>query len=373
MSGFRHAHSGLKDWHVAVEECLADLRPLPEGASIGFVYVTDAFAVYLAAIVAQLKRATDVGRWVGTVGIGVCATGREYFDEPGLVVMIGALAEDDMCLIPPIRDSVDDFHGKARVWIERTRPMLGIVHGDPRNEKVPGLIGDLADATGCFLVGGLTASRGPYTQIAGEEGVDGGVSGLLLAGAVPVATGLSQGCSPIGPKRTVTGIRNGVVTTIDGRAALEVLKAEIGPELAGRLRQTGGLIFAAIPVPGSDTGDYLVRNLVGIDPEHGAIAIAAELSEGDRVMFCRRDNDTAVADLKRMLAQVKRRAGAGTPKAAVYYSCVARGPNMFGPDSGELGLIRDAIGDVPLVGFYANGEISHNRLYGYTGVLTLFL
>jgi small ligand-binding sensory domain FIST len=61
------------------------------------------------------------------------------------------------------------------------------------------------------------------------------------------------------------------------------------------------------------------------------------------------------------------------PRGGVYVSCVGRGVNLFGPDSAELGLIRDVLGEFPLVGFYANGEISHRRLYGYTGVLTLFL
>jgi small ligand-binding sensory domain FIST len=61
------------------------------------------------------------------------------------------------------------------------------------------------------------------------------------------------------------------------------------------------------------------------------------------------------------------------PRGAVYYSCLGRGPSLFGADSEELEMIRSALGDVPLVGFFCNGEISHNRLYGYTGVLTLFL
>ena len=78
------------------------------------------------------------------------------------------------------------------------------------------------------------------------------------------------------------------------------------------------------------------------------------------------------ARLHAMLADVKRRAG-NPPKAAVYYSCVARGPHLFGPNSEELKLVHEILGDLPLVGFYANGEISNNRLYGYTGVLALFV
>ena len=73
-----------------------------------------------------------------------------------------------------------------------------------------------------------------------------------------------------------------------------------------------------------------------------------------------------------MLADVKRRATAA-PRAGLYFSCVARGPNLFGPQSRELAMIRDALGDFPLAGFFGNGEIAHDRVYGYTGVLALFL
>ncbi|MET0919269.1 MAG: FIST C-terminal domain-containing protein, partial [Burkholderiales bacterium] len=79
-----------------------------------------------------------------------------------------------------------------------------------------------------------------------------------------------------------------------------------------------------------------------------------------------------VEDMVRMLESMKE--GLFTrPRGAVYYSCLGRGQNLFGPNSEELTLIQQSLGDLPLVGFFCNGEISHNRLYGYTGVLTLFL
>jgi small ligand-binding sensory domain FIST len=133
-----------------------------------------------------------------------------------------------------------------------------------------------------------------------------------------------------------------------------------------------GYIFAGLPVPGSDTGDYLVRNLIGIDPSEKLLAIGDNLEDDVPIIFCRRDADTAREDMLRMLTDLKKRAG-GTIRGGVYYTCLGRGRNQFGDDSEELKMIRDQLGDFPLVGFFANGEISHNRLYGYTGVLTLFL
>jgi len=89
-------------------------------------------------------------------------------------------------------------------------------------------------------------------------------------------------------------------------------------------------------------------------------------------MFVRRDPAAALADLRRMLDGLRHRFD-GTPKGGLYHSCIARGPNQFGPDAVELGMIREVFGDFPLAGLFGNGEISRDRLYTYTGVLTLFV
>jgi small ligand-binding sensory domain FIST len=176
---------------------------------------------------------------------------------------------------------------------------------------------------------------------------------------------------PIGPVHRIDEARDNVVMAIDGRPALSVFYDDIGPELARDPRRLGGVIFAGLPVAGSDTGDYLVRNLMAIDPRQGWIVLAAEVAPGDQILFCRRDPDSARADLGRMLRQLKARLP-GPPKAGIYVSCIARGVALFGEPGVETGLIRDELGDFPLVGFFANGEISRDRLYAHTGVLTLF-
>jgi small ligand-binding sensory domain FIST len=193
----------------------------------------------------------------------------------------------------------------------------------------------------------------------------------MLAPEVSVATGLTQGCSPIGPVHRIDEARDNVVTVIDGRPALSVFVEDIGPALASDLRRVGGLIFAGLPVTGSDTGDYLVRNLLAIDPERGWLVLGAEIAAGDAIVFCRRDPDSARQDMGRMLRQLGARLSE-PPKAGIYVSCVARGAALFGEAGAETALIREALGDFPLIGFFANGEISRDRLYGHTGVLTLF-
>ena len=370
MSEFRATHRAAADWRHAVAHCLVELGPPDDAFRLGFLYVTDHWADALEAIVARLSAGTGIADWVGTVGLGVCGGGREYFDQGAMAVMLAALPPGSHRLFGSARADPAAFRAGLGDPTGAPTSGFGVVHADPRNPHLPALVEALAAEAG-FLVGGLSASRGAHGQLAGGL-VEGGISGVLFGDQVPVVTGLSQGCSPIGPTHTVTECVDNVVLGIDGRPALEVLKDDLGALATRDRHRHPGEVLAAFPIAGSDTGDYLVRNLVGVDPEKGWIATAEQPADGDRILFCRRDREAAEADLKRMLANVSARAG-GRAKGGLYISCVARGPNLFGAESRELGILREALGEVPLVGFFANGEISHHRLYTYTGVLTLFL
>jgi small ligand-binding sensory domain FIST len=356
-------------WASVVKACADQLRPLPAGANLGFVYATDALAGDLGSVLTFLRERTRIADWVGSVGLGVCAGDEEYFGEPALAVLVAALPSDSFHLFTPAGASAASLMQDA--WFPRVRPTVGIVHGDPRDAAIATKVGSLAAEASLFLVGGLAASAEAPVQIAGRI-VEGGLSGVLLAPDIPIVTGLTQGCSPIGPIRRVTAARENVLLTIDERPALDVLKEDIGELLSRDLQRLAGLVFAGFPVAGSDTGDYLVRNLVAIDVQRGWLAVAQTVAPGDRVLFCRRDPASAAADLERMLGDVKRRAPA-VPRAGLYFSCVARGPNLFGEAGRELATIRKALGDFPLAGFFGNGEIAHDRVYGYTGVLALFM
>lgn len=382
---FAAAHAAGDDaaeWGRLALDCVTQLGSAADRARLGFVYVTDALAAQLPQIVAVLRQSTGVKTWAGTVGIGIAASGAEYFDRPAMAVLVAALPGDTWRLIPNLEHPQHEPGAaplaEVRQWAAAQAAgalggmPLGVVHADPRNPELPALVTGLAEAVSGFLVGGLASSRGAMDQVAGHEVVHGGVSGVLFAPRVAVSTGLSQGCSPIGPVRTVTAAQQNVLFEIDGRPALDVFKDDIGEVLARQLQKVAGYIHAAFPVVGDDTGDYLVRNLVGIDRERGWLAVGERVAAGDRVLFVRRDRAAAEEDLVRMIRRVKRGVS-GAPKAGLYFSCVARGPNLFGPDSAELNILRRELGDFPLVGMFCNGEISKNRLYGYTGVLTLFL
>jgi small ligand-binding sensory domain FIST len=368
---FLAAHAKGDTWSDAAGKIVLDLHPVTAAHRLGFLYVTDAYAQDLDDIAVFLRQATGVPNWIGTVGFGVCGAGTEYFDEPAMTVLIAPIPESAFRIFSGVTGDIEPVRRIREGWVGS--PPLAIVHADPRNENVAGLLSQIAADTDGFLVGGLTAARSCFPQLAGtvEEGALSGV--LLSLDSVPVQSGLTQGCSPIGPVHEITAARDNVLIRLDDQPALEVFKEDIGEVLARDLRRVAGYIFAALPVAGSDTGDYLVRNLVGIDPESGAMAIGEMVAPGDRIMFCRRDHDSAVEDMRRMLGELRQRSGGGPIRGGLYFSCCARGPNQFGDDSAELKLVQEELGDFPLAGFFANGEISNNRLYGYTGVLTLFL
>jgi small ligand-binding sensory domain FIST len=372
MERFRSAHASAGDWREAVRLCLDRLGTLPPGANLGFLYATDVFAPQLARIYEHFRDHTGVETWVGSVGVGICAVGKEYYERGALSVLVGAFPRDSFRVFAALRDDAEELLEAHGEWIQQRGVRFGVVHGDPRNPKTPELVEELSSALDeGFLVGGITSSRGPTYQIAGGV-TEGGLSGVLFAPEVAVATSLTQGCTPFGSEHEVTECRRNVVGEIDGRPALDVFNEEVGETIARDPDRAAGYIFVALPVRGSDTGDYLVRNLLGMDLQNRLLAIGEELSPGDRLRFCRRDRGTARADLARMLRELHDRAG-HAPGGGVYYSCLGRGQAMFGQGSQELGMIRGELGDLPLAGFFANGEISHRRLYGYTGVLTLFL
>jgi len=196
-----------------------------------------------------------------------------------------------------------------------------------------------------------------------------GLSGLRLDPGVTVASGLTQGCAPIGPTHAITAAQGTVLMTLDGRPALEVLKEEAGELIARDLRRAAGYIHAALPVEGSFPANYLVRSLIGIDPHQGWLAIGEDLTPGARLLFVRRDANTARADLRRMLADIHTQLDGRPAMAALYIGCTARGAHMFGQEGIEAQMVRDSLDGAPLIGFFANGEIAGAHLYGYTGVL----
>ncbi len=363
--GFRFAHSSGADWQECVARCAAVIGK-PAGG-LGFMYFTEPLMPGAAEMVETLRELTGVRDWVGTVGLGVVATGCEYLGEPALALMVADLPVGSYGLFSGLRKAPQPGD---KTPTGAAAAHFGVVHGDPQTPDMADLVTDMAARVESgYLVGGLSSGQSQTVQVANDV-LRGGLSGVVLASDVPVATRHTQGCTPLPGRHVVTRCEENIVIELDGRPALDVFEAALGGSLAGDLRRAAQLMHAGFPVQGSDTADYVVRNIVGIDPKNKLIAVGELLEPGTPLLFCRRDPRTAREDLERVLAELK--AEVPAPRGALYFSCIGRGEHLFGRRGAELELIRDTIGEVPLVGFFCNGEISHDRLYGYTGVLTLF-
>ncbi len=352
------------DVETLVEDLLAAFAPAGTQATLGFLYVTDMLASSLDEILRQLQQKLDVRDWVGTVGLGICYTGKEVYDQAAAVAMLTQL--DGYTLF-----DIADANADLDTVIDRAALNFGIIHGNPNQVGFPQTFQQLCNfSQNTFFVGGLSSSQHATPQILNKV-IEPVISGVLFKDNAGIVVNHTQGCSAMENKHQITKCQNNLILELDHRPALDVFKEDVGEVLAKDLEKVNGYIFAGLPVPHSDTNDYLVRNIIGFDLNNSVIAIGDYVEEGSPLMFCRRDGNSAIEDMQRMLENIKSRLS-GQPRGALYFSCLARGRNQFGDDSAELKMIQQALGEVPLVGFFANGEILHNRLYGYTGVLTVF-
>jgi small ligand-binding sensory domain FIST len=416
MKRFPYAHATHPQWRMAAALVLAQLRAqmaLPGHASqpsLGLLYITDHYAADAQDILdhlgAELPEVTD---WAGTVGVGIASNNVEYIDEPALAVML--------CDLAPHQYRV--FSGVAPLAATQTAdgfvPQTALVHADGATPDVADLIAEMAQRTAShYVFGGLAASRGPTVQFArsshgalagsgrrGAAGVfHGGLSGVAFGPEVRLLSRVTQGVRPLAPAHRIDRADHHVVLRLDDRPALDVLLQDLAitldepPAAVQRLRQTlVGLTAPHTPqprgvqVPGALGDDVLVRHVIGLDPARRGVAIADTVPEGGRLVFCERHVQAARADLMRICAEIREELEPATLQTAdmvaapapaerivgaVYVSCSGRGGPHFGGPSAELQIVRHALGDVPLVGFFAGGEIAHHRLYGYTGVLTVF-
>ncbi|MCU0931678.1 MAG: FIST C-terminal domain-containing protein [Serpentinimonas sp.] len=432
MKLFPFAHATHPQWRMAAALVLAQLRAqmaLPDHAAeppLAALYITDHYAGAAQDILdhlsAELPEVTD---WVGTVGVGICVNNAEYFDEPAMAVML--------CDLSPQQYRV--FSGVAPLPPAQGpggfRAHTALLHADGQTPDVAELVEEIADRTAsAYVFGGLASSRTVGVQFArssqgalagsghaGAQGVfQGGLSGVAFARSVSLLSRVTQGVRPVAPSHRVTRADNNVVLELDGEPALEVLLSDLRitleqPQAATtRLRQTlVGLVDAAPPgraapsagsqapvLRGQFSEEVRVRHLIGLDPGRRGVAIADRVQEGMTLTFCERNAEAARADLTRVCAEIREElephewpletvaamADAQEQSAphlarrmagAIYVSCAGRGGPHFGGPSAEMQIVRRALGDVPLVGFFAGGEIAHHRLYGYTGVLTVFV
>ena len=426
MKLFPYGHATHPQWQMAAGLVLAQLRgylALPgyaKAPTLALLYITDHYAAQAQEILDQLSADLPfITDWSGTVGVGIASNNVEYFDEPALAVMLCELPHDSYRVfsgvspLPPARSGRFNAH-------------TALVHADAATPDVAELITEMAQRTDSgYVFGGLASSRSQTVQFAlsGHGNLNGqgaacgvfsgGLSGVAFArdasGDMGLMSRVTQGCRPVSATYEITACEANVVTELSGRPALEVLLADLGVSLEqprealAKVRTTlvGLSMNADLPNDaarqrsGQFGSEVMVRHLIGLDPARSGIAIADTVSVGMKLAFCERNAEAARADLVRICAEIREElepeelslevaTALNLPEAqsaphparriagAVYVSCAGRGGPHFGSPSAELQIVRRALGDVPLVGFFAGGEIARNHLYGYTGVLTVF-
>jgi len=354
-----------------VNTCLQQLGDIRGEYQLGFIYANDTLSEDFEDIICRLKQETRVENWVGTLGLGICSNGVEFYDQAALVIMLADIKASQFSIVGKNYDDEEKLLAEISSYCKHELPHVGIIHGDPSNPATPNIIEKISETVpAAYLVGGLTSSNNENFQVANQV-VQGGVSGVFFSPDVNTIVGHTQGCTPLNQQHVITKADRNLLVELDGEPALDVLRADVGEVLAKDMNKIAGYIFAGLPIEFSDTGDYLVRNLIGFDEQEKIIAVGDYVYEGSKFMFCRRDGNSARADMLRMLSTMKSRLQ-GTPRGGIYFTCLGRGRYQFGEHSEELKMVQDELGDFPLAGFFANGEIFNNRLYGYTGVLILF-
>lgn len=358
----RAAQGGGEHWGSVVKAAVTALGPLPSDANFGLAYATEELIEDLPSILTFLRETTPIKQWTIALGSGILGPLGVVQGRPALALLAAQLPEASFRRFESWREPQrSEFLNREADWLYRQDMPVALIHGDAQESALVSMIADLAESAAAFLVGAVAPVQA------------GGLAGVMLGTPLRLLTGLTQGCLPLGGPYRVSESSDNIIIGLEGRPALEVMREVIDPRIAQDLRRAAGVIHIGLPVAGADRADYLVRPLMAIDPTRGWLAVNSEIAVGDRVLFVQRDNDSAQRDMRRMLNDVAVRAGGQTIRGGIYISCVARGAAMFGSDDCEADMIKEQLGDFPLIGIIGQGEICHDRLYGYTGVLALLM
>jgi len=353
-------------------------------ADWGLVFITSPHRPHFAAMLAAIQTTLGTELVAGCSAWGVLTGSEEIEGKPAAAVL--AVRSDRLVastFLAALGD--EDPAGAAREVARQTgapRDGLLVLLPDAAATRPDHLLHEVGRALpGCAAVGaaasGDPAIPGTF-QFYGRNVASRSLAGLHLAGDLRCAVGITQGCQPLGPPARVTAGDGNVILELDGRPALEVLRSRLPGPLAGSLQRLGAHLFLGLPpdplqeeiVP----GEYLVRPLMGIDEERGALVVAATVRAGEPLFVVLREEQSARQDLKEMLGRLSPEARDGA-RFGLYFNCAARGTSLYGICGVDTAFIGSALGDLPIVGFFGNAEIAplrgRNRLFTYTGVLAL--
>ncbi|NJR50956.1 MAG: hypothetical protein HC780_16620 [Leptolyngbyaceae cyanobacterium CSU_1_3] len=394
---------------AAIAEVVAQAQDILQvSADLGLVFISSAFASEYSRLLPLLRDKLPNVPLIGCSGggiVGVSARGKalEVEGEPALSLTLAALPGVNVKTFHLRAEDLPDLDSSPDAWANLlTVPLAERPHfvllADPFSAQINDLLQGLDYAyTGTAKVGGLASSGtidGTNGLFCDDRYYREGTVGVALSGNIVLETIVAQGCRPIGEVYWVTeGERNILLglqeqacldenlgTCSTQRLPLEVLRdliqtlSEDDRELAQHSLFVG--VAQSEFKQDLEQGDFLIRNLLGVDPRVGAIAIGDRIRPGQRIQFHLRDAETSADDLEVMLQHYQIVAGSA-PSAigALIFSCMGRGEALYGEPNFDSQLFSEYFDHIPLSGFFCSGEIGPvggtTFLHGYTSVFAI--
>ena len=363
------------------------------GADLALVFVSASFASDLPRLLPLLRQRLQAEHWLGCLGGGVVGTApgtaaRELEQQPAVSLVLLRLPETRIQPFVIESQQLPDLDGPAEPWrallgdgaaAEGTSMLLWI---DPSFSGINDLIAGLDYACpSASKVGGIaTPHSAPHGSLLFEERVCSGAVGCLIEGAWGLDSVVAQGCRPIGPVFEVEQAQRNVVLELsEGNrrntpvAALQAILTDLSPAERELVKHSlflgvGRNSFSLESGSEQGTSAFLVRNLVGVDPRNGAVAVAERMRVGQQVQFQLRDGEASRQELRQLLVRQQHRQP--EPLAALLFACLGRGSGLYGHADGDVGLCQERFPDLPVTGAFCNGEIGPvagtTHLHGYT-------
>lgn len=352
-----------------------------------------AFLFFSAHYVPQAEELADSVRTalspralLGCSGEGVI-TGTEEIETGAAVTLWAARLPD--ARIAPVRLShspdapPSSLYPSADSLGADPGPQVLVLLADPFSTPMPEVLSLISDRfPGTTAIGGLAGGgrdQGENRVLLDRDVFDNGLVGVALSGPLSIRTVISQGCRPIGDPYVVTKASQNVIHELGGKPPLEQLQGVFESLPADEQHMAQRALHLGIVVDEHrdrfERGDFLVRNLIGADRTNGSVAIGELVQEGQTVQFHLRDARSASEDLSLLVAADRVR-HSQPPLGALLFSCCGRGRGFFGRNHHDISVLRKEVGNIPIAGFFAQGEIGpiggSNFLHGYTASIALF-
>lgn len=336
-----------------------------------------------------VRGATGAGLVIGCTAGGVIGAGTEVENRAALSLTAACLPDVELSPFHVENASLPANGGGTQQWERLVRVSADtgahfLLLADPFSFEAETFLAglDRAFPSGKKIGGLASGARAPGANalFLGASSYRAGLVGVALHGNIEIDTVVAQGCRPIGEPMFVTKCQGNMLSELDGRKSLDAMR-----DLFATLDDADKKIFRTslfIGIVMMDhlqeyrQGDFLIRNLVGVDQESGTIAVGAPLRENMVVQFHLRDAKTSADDLDALLRRYASSRNGQNPQGSLLFSCLGRGMHFYGAADHDTDLFRERVGDVPLGGFFCNGEIGdvHGRTYlhGYTSSFGIF-